>query len=306
MSANPPVAAVRRRPDPAASPAPATATAADAPERLSALHAYNALALMFDLPDTERIVLMILLHHAREANRVVYPGQALIGAMAARKSERVRLALAGLAKRGLIRLVRKGGGVVAARYHVDFEAIVAAGQRGDDALCEKFPQRAERRDARRSRSEGRAAAPPVTQTTERTAPQVGAKVGVGDAVEDASAPTKPPPTPLARKGGVPPVGGYEARLKRDSSYLEGSGSFPGCETRADADEGRSPAAKKNGAPLAANSGCADPVPDAACFNCRGRRWWEGRAGSSLGRGWRCCTCHPPPPGSDVLVQGSSP
>ena len=38
-----------------------------------------------------------------------------------------------------------------------------------------------------------------------------------------------------------------------------------------------------------------------CRCCRGQRWWRpaNPRGDGLGLGWRCATCHPPPPGRAV-------
>jgi hypothetical protein len=55
-----------------------------------------------------------------------------------------------------------------------------------------------------------------------------------------------------------------------------------------------------------------PPPRGAWCSCCGRsnpkaggRWWQPRHprtdGLGLGPGWRCMTCHPPPPGAEVEV-----
>ena len=44
-----------------------------------------------------------------------------------------------------------------------------------------------------------------------------------------------------------------------------------------------------------------PRPGDWCRCCRGQRWWRpaNPRGDGLGPGWRCATCHPPPPGCAV-------
>jgi len=47
-----------------------------------------------------------------------------------------------------------------------------------------------------------------------------------------------------------------------------------------------------------------PVPDdAKCCCCRGRNWWREAVSPA---GWRCSTCHPPPPGREIFSQTTLP